>query len=321
MSLETPKQLVLNLKQQLAHASASSNIEETLAILRRLDKEVIPTTGLLRETKIGVEVAKYKQHESPKVSPVAKTLVRKWKEGVGAIKPKKESEAGRSGSPDSPIASGLPKPVSERPPSRITVVKSPLPSRTSSVSPTSKSLAPILPSPASTPTARRSLPTGTARSSKTDGVKFGDEMELLSGGGTKLKDARVKCCAVLYDALCIDSDASADHLGKIVLAIEECAWEKFDGVISPSSQYKTKMRQLYVSLKKPASASLRSKIVGGDISQEKLVEMSSMDLASEELKTQSKEMLASSLQSVVATNLSHPSGNYRAELAWHAKGR
>ncbi|PRQ77188.1 Transcription factor S-II (TFIIS), central domain-domain containing protein [Rhodotorula toruloides] len=135
---------------------------ERLEVLEKLDKGVVATEELLRETKIGVTVNKVAQSaSSPEVAAKAKALVQKWK---GAIPPKE----GRSMSPSlsgsassttttrkasSPPADSKPSQVKDEKPHSTTPTYPPTDSTTSS---------PTVPRPSFSTHRRSSLPTTTS---------------------------------------------------------------------------------------------------------------------------------------------------------------
>ncbi|CAG7854774.1 Transcription elongation factor S-II AltName: Full=TFIIS [Serendipita indica DSM 11827] len=119
-------------------------------------------------------------------------------------------------------------------------------------------------------------PTGP-RSVDADGVKF-DSL------GDKTRDSTRP---LIYNALCIDSGAPSELILKRAIAVEEAAFT-ICGKGESNSDYRNKMRSLFLNLKGKENPSLRQGVVSGDISAEKLVTMSSSDMASEERKQKDK---------------------------------
>ncbi|KAG6884701.1 hypothetical protein C0993_008869 [Termitomyces sp. T159_Od127] len=110
-----------------------------------------------------------------------------------------------------------------------------------------------------------------ARTSKTDGVKGG------TGDAT-----RDKCIELVYDGLAMDSGAPAEQILSRAQGLEKAVYQKHSG--STGSEYKNRMRTLFVNLKDKNNPGLRESVVSGQLSVEKLSAMSSQDMASEERK-------------------------------------
>lgn len=75
--------------------------------LRKLKTGVKPTEDLLRQTKIGVAVAKLKQHKDPEVARQAAALVSSWRTAIKSKEKKTGSPAGPNGAA-TPSRSGTP---------------------------------------------------------------------------------------------------------------------------------------------------------------------------------------------------------------------
>jgi transcription elongation factor S-II len=118
------------------------------------------------------------------------------------------------------------------------------------------------------------------RTAKSDGIKAGTS-----------DTTRDKCIELIYDALASDSSARASPLGsphllakandaliavELVLSrargIEKCVYND-NG--TTNSDYKQKIRSLFVNLKDKNNPSLRESVVAGDLPPEKLTKMSS----------------------------------------------
>jgi transcription elongation factor S-II len=124
----------------------------------------------------------------------------------------------------------------------------------------------VTPSPAT--------PTGTVskdRTSASDGVK-------LDHTGDKTRD---KCMQLIYDALAYDSGAPSDLILTRARGIEQSVLSIYG---STNSEYKGKIRTLFVNLKDKKNPGLRENVVSGDISVESFSKMTSQDMASEERK-------------------------------------
>ncbi|KAF9267111.1 transcription elongation factor [Marasmius fiardii PR-910] len=121
-----------------------------------------------------------------------------------------------------------------------------------------------------TPTASSAKAT-TARSHTSDGVVF-------NFTGDKTRD---KCTELIYDALASDSSSPADLITKRAKAIEVAVFNVQGGA---STEYRAKIRSLYVNLKDKNNPTLREDVVSGEVPADKLATMSSADMASAERK-------------------------------------
>jgi len=100
MSLE-PKD-VQRLGADLVKAvSAAEPTDVMLSILTQLRTNVTATEDLLRTTKIGITVNKYKVHSTPEVARAAAECVAKWRRDVKTNAAAGDKKAGKSGSPAS----------------------------------------------------------------------------------------------------------------------------------------------------------------------------------------------------------------------------
>lgn len=65
---------------------SKTNDEVVLQILQTLDREVVPTEKLLRETKVGVEVNKFKKSANAEIAKLVKKMIASWKEAINKSK-------------------------------------------------------------------------------------------------------------------------------------------------------------------------------------------------------------------------------------------
>lgn len=65
---------------------SKANDEVVLQILQTLDREVVPTEKLLRETKVGVEVNKFKKSGNAEIAKLVKKMISSWKEAINKSK-------------------------------------------------------------------------------------------------------------------------------------------------------------------------------------------------------------------------------------------
>ncbi|ODV90068.1 hypothetical protein CANCADRAFT_1801 [Tortispora caseinolytica NRRL Y-17796] len=98
---------------------------------------------------------------------------------------------------------------------------------------------------------------------------------------------RNSCLEVTYNALCLDNDAPPDQIIEISKSIEQYVHKAEKGT---SASYKAKMRSLYVNLKNKQNPQLRSRVISGQVSPERLYNMSPQELAPEKLKEEIHEL-------------------------------
>lgn len=65
---------------------SKANDEQVLEILKILEKEVVPTEKLLRETKVGVEVNKFKKSSNAEIVKLVKKMINSWKDAINKSK-------------------------------------------------------------------------------------------------------------------------------------------------------------------------------------------------------------------------------------------
>ncbi|KAL3229507.1 Carboxypeptidase Y inhibitor [Nakaseomyces bracarensis] len=73
---------------------SKGNDEAVLEILRILEKEVVPTEKLLRETKVGVEVNKFKKSGNGEIVKLAKRMISSWKDAINKTKKARTQHSG-----------------------------------------------------------------------------------------------------------------------------------------------------------------------------------------------------------------------------------
>lgn len=105
MSLTAPE--VTRLGSDLQKASAAEP-DAVLKILTQLRKDVTASEDLLRTTKIGITVNKFKTHKDPKIARAAGEVVAKWrrdvKSGAAAATGKAGSPGGGESGKSTPVA-------------------------------------------------------------------------------------------------------------------------------------------------------------------------------------------------------------------------
>ena len=108
---------VIEATKALAKASANDASASTiLSLLNDVKNGVVPSEDLLRSTKIGVVVNKFKQVKNPEINRLAGEIVKKWRDDIQ----KQKDSASRKGSPAAngkatPVKHGSPAPTSEGP--------------------------------------------------------------------------------------------------------------------------------------------------------------------------------------------------------------
>ncbi|KAK9448774.1 transcription factor S-II, central domain-containing protein [Limtongia smithiae] len=260
---------VKEIKTLMTSLDKSNSASATLDILEQLRKGVRPSEKLLRETKLGIAVNKLRSHPDKKVADMVKLMIKKWKDEVTAQKQHAHALAHSSTSTDAGASSSA-KPTA--------------PSSSASPDATSASGSTLsAPAPASAPSPVIARPkvvrpaNGAPRDVKTDNVRtdfYGDKV-------------RNSCVTVTYNALASDSDAHSETILQCSKEIELVVFRNEKGT-SPS--YRTKMRSLYLNLKDAKNPNLRSRVVAGEISAERLYRMSPQEMASEELKNEIKQL-------------------------------
>lgn len=71
---------------------SKTNDEVVLQILQTLDREVVPTEKLLRETKVGVEVNKFKKSSNAEIAKLVKKMIASWKDAINRSKKAKQPQ-------------------------------------------------------------------------------------------------------------------------------------------------------------------------------------------------------------------------------------
>jgi len=198
-------------------------------------------------------VGKLRTHPSKAVADLAKELVKKWKGEVDRAKAK--AAGGNSGSAS---ASATPSSASTPQAVKPTLQTANL-RRDSTASVRSPSVA--------TPSSAAPV-----RSAKSDNVPT----NIL---GDSIRD---KCFQLIYDALASDSGAPIDQITSRARAIEKIVYDQHGS--QTTQPYRAKMRSLYLNLKEKSNPGLRESVVSGEITPQKLCNMSSQDMGSEERK-------------------------------------
>ncbi|ODV77384.1 transcription elongation factor [Suhomyces tanzawaensis NRRL Y-17324] len=89
------------IKSTISNLEKASDDATILKLLNILSDGVQPTEKLLRETKVGVAVNKYRSHSNGEINSLVKKMIRNWRESVQNEKKKKGSNGGNA-SPTGP---------------------------------------------------------------------------------------------------------------------------------------------------------------------------------------------------------------------------
>lgn len=264
-----------SMRKALAASATAGKTEETKTILQQLRTDVKATEELLKTTKIGLAVGKLRSNDNKEISSLAKELVKKWRDDIGA----------RSGATAPAAAKGVDKSAS---PATVPAKPSPAPTPAPPASSTSTSTSASASAPSKPPLATNGssssvnhamspplLAPSVVRTTKTDNVD------------TKITDdkTRNKCIELVYDSLALDSAADSSLILQRSTDLESATHRN----ISDVSAYRAKMRSIYLNLKDKNNPDLRAAVVSGAIDGKLLWSMSVQDLASAEKK---KELAA-----------------------------
>ncbi|KAJ6257804.1 hypothetical protein Dda_7593 [Drechslerella dactyloides] len=222
-------------------------------ILGRLKSDVVATEQILRETKIGMTVNKLRGHSDKAVSELAKDIVNKWKRDVSA-KPKSGSSGDGKGG--------------------VAMKKESSTNGLSSRDTSNKGT----PTPSGARKGAASSVDPMKRNKNTDGINCDVHDD----------EPRNKCIGMLYDGLCIGSDAPPDDIFKIVKEIEHHLFRNHSNKVN--DQYRQKLRSIFLNLKDPKNPNLRKNVLSGRIEPARLATMSSEEMASAERKREDEKI-------------------------------
>ncbi|KAH7886589.1 transcription elongation factor [Phlebopus sp. FC_14] len=107
------------------------------------------------------------------------------------------------------------------------------------------------------------------RTAKGDGVRISSTNDTT----------RDRCAELIYDGLACDSGAPSDLIIERATAVEKAVFSLFGAT---TTEYKGKIRSLFVNLKDKGNPSLRESIVSGELSPEKFSKMTSEEMMSAE---------------------------------------
>ncbi|WLF77841.1 transcription elongation factor TFIIS [Lodderomyces elongisporus] len=254
--------------------STVSNLEKTkddatiLKLLNILNDEVQPTEKLLRETKVGIAVNKYRTHSNAQVSSLVKKMIRGWRDAVQAEKEskKKASASSSSSSSLSSSAAGA---------GAASTSASTSASSTTASATTAKGASNDTTSSASGPSLRSY--TGP-RDAKKDGVN------------TQLydNDTRNASVVALYASLAVDREDPSKHIVAVAAEIESAVFKNEYSKVNEA--YRNKLRTFVMQLRNKKNPELRERLLTRQITAERFIKMSPNEMAPEELKKEIEKM-------------------------------
>ncbi|KAI3403858.2 tfs1 [Candida oxycetoniae] len=240
--------------------STVSNLEKAvddstiLKLLNILHDDVQPTEKLLRETKVGVIVNKYRGHNNPQVSSLVKKMIRGWRDAVQA---EKNSRKKASASPSASTSTAT------------SVASTPPPQNKASLSSSSATA----PAPA---LATRSYV--GPRDAKKDGVN------------TQIYDneTRNASVAALYGSLAVERQDPSIHILAIAREIENAVYMAEYSKVNES--YRNKLRTFIMQIRNKKNPELRERLLSKQITSERFIKMSPNEMAPEFLKKEIEKM-------------------------------
>ncbi|KAG7664231.1 tfs1 [[Candida] subhashii] len=239
------------IKSTISNLEKSTDITTILKLLNILNDGVKPTEKLLRETKVGVAVNKFRSHDNTEVNSLVKKMIRSWRDAVQHEKTSKKKA----------IAAG----------------KSP--SNTST--PTSSAVS----TPASSANTGAATVPGTnsrfhqgPRNPKTDGVN-------ISLYDNPTRNASV---SALYTSLAVERD---DPPERILAVASEIETEVFKSEYSNvNDSYRNKLRSFTMNLRNKKNPELRERLLTKKILPSTFIKMTPNEMAPESLKKEIEKL-------------------------------
>ncbi|GMM36851.1 transcription elongation factor [Saccharomycopsis crataegensis] len=250
--------------------TAISNLEKSqdddaslLEILKTLDQGIKATEALLRETKVGIVVNKYRGSSNNEISSLVKSMVKKWKEDIKKSKLKSDGKTPNST-------------ASQKNGTTTTTTSSSSSSSTTKSTTTTKS--------ASTAgTAEKSLKPARVyegkRSCKIDGVDYRIYEESIRNS---MLDA-------LYTGLAKENKTNGPN--EIFGVAKEIETEVF-GMSNHMTNdfYRSKLRTLVANIRSSNNPELRAKLLSRRLAANKFVKMSPEEMANENLRKEREQI-------------------------------
>jgi len=111
-----------------------------------------------------------------------------------------------------------------------------------------------------------------------------DKVDINRTGNT----TRDKSIGLLYNGLAYRSKESIEAVMKRAVEVEHAAYKQFKS--EQSQSYRTKMRNLFTSLKRKDNGALRRRVLSGELAADKFVSLSEKELASEEQRAKDEQL-------------------------------
>lgn len=267
--------LVKNLEQN------KSSDTTVIEILKQLEVGVVPTEKLLRETKVGVEVNKFKRSNNVEIAKLVKRIISSWKEAINKNKQRakllaKEKSAGENQT--SAIST-----TSRNVPANASISSTNGTASNTTSSTNENNLTKDSQNNSNIDGDNKSVEkdnkyhTNKLRNSNNDGV-------ITNIYNDKLRDSVIKA---LYDALAKESDKQPGHILAICIEIEK-EMNKYNSNDPTNKRYKEKYRIIYSNIISKNNKELKFKIVDGDIKPDFLVNCDPKKLMPEHLQKELK---------------------------------
>jgi transcription elongation factor S-II len=271
---------IKQLKEQLAVAQS---VEETLQILERLANNEI-TLEVLKVTQIGVAVGKLRKHEDSRVSSFSKKLVDTWKGSLpSGTQDKSQTPVQTAKSVDAKTTN----PPKENSTTTVKVEKEDT-KGTNGVKRSHEK-------PAIKEENKNNDSDSESKKRKPDSDKAKPAakkaapapIRAVSTSSGDDESVRNKARVLLVESLGPKQNESDLDSMEVATSIEQSLFDTFGGV---TKQYKAKFRSLSFNLKNEKNPTLRTDVLSGTISVERLCNMSAQEMASPEAQAKRKEI-------------------------------
>eukprot|EP01103_Thecamoeba_quadrilineata_P015703 TRINITY_DN5040_c0_g1_i1.p1 TRINITY_DN5040_c0_g1~~TRINITY_DN5040_c0_g1_i1.p1 ORF type:complete len:370 (-),score=101.86 TRINITY_DN5040_c0_g1_i1:143-1252(-) len=300
---------ILKLKKDLETAVSEDNTPSVVSLLKKLGSTKI-SYELIKSTKIGISVGKLRKHENTEVASNSNELVDKWRNLVEAHKEKtrltssgegsdasdgdllrSSTEALRSSTengtnekasfdtkPQTPQKRLRMSTESQTPPNKVRAVPSQKDNKeTIKEKPKEKRA----PAPAALPTRAITKSKGTPPP-KTPSAAAASSSPAKPNAG----DIRQQMIDKFGEALGTQLTPESNDPQIVAKEIENALYEKWKGV---NKDYHNQRRSLYFNLINEKNEELRLSVLEGKISPERLVQMTTQELASREMQQKRAE--------------------------------
>ena len=162
---------------------------------------------------------------------------------------------------------------------------------------------------AGSPARKASPAAGTDGKASTNGVKSpltsnGDKPPVppsqrdFKKDGVKIdhtnQETRDRCIGLFYNGLCFQSTASPSSVLEVAIAVEKAAFDSFGP--ETNAAYSTKNRSLFLNLKNKSNPGLRQRVMDGEITPDRFVNMSNDELKTAERKEKDKELVKENMK-------------------------